>query len=47
MTEIARIVLCKQCGKEIRSDWKFCPHCGSGIVCTKPLSDGKSEKPVL
>jgi rRNA maturation endonuclease Nob1 len=42
MTEIAKIVLCKECGKEIRSDWKFCPHCGSTIVCK--IQEAKAKK---
>ena len=34
MTYIAKIVTCKKCGFEIRSDWHFCPNCGDKIVCT-------------
>jgi len=34
MPKLASIVVCKKCGFEIRSDWKFCPNCGDKIVCT-------------
>jgi RNA polymerase subunit RPABC4/transcription elongation factor Spt4 len=34
MPVVAKIVKCKKCKAEIRSDWKFCPNCGSKIVCT-------------
>jgi|GEM_PF-3131733 len=34
MPVVAAIVICKKCGYEIRSDWKFCPMCGDKIVCT-------------
>ena len=40
MPVIAKIVTCKKCGYEIRSDWKFCPMCGDAIVCHKAM--GKS-----
>ena len=33
MSVIATVVKCKQCGFEIRSDWKFCPNCGGEIIC--------------
>ena len=34
MPVVAAVVKCKKCGAEIRLDWRFCPHCGSQIVCT-------------
>lgn len=34
MPVIAKIVICHDCKYEIRSDWNFCPKCGSKIVCT-------------
>ena len=34
MPMLACVVVCKKCGFEIRSDWKFCPNCGDKIVCT-------------
>jgi len=33
MPRLACVVVCKKCGFEIRSDWKFCPNCGDKIVC--------------
>ncbi len=33
MPLIAALVKCKKCGAEIRSDWRFCPHCSAEIVC--------------
>jgi predicted Zn-ribbon and HTH transcriptional regulator len=33
MPVVALLVKCKKCGYEIRSDWKYCPHCGDKIVC--------------
>jgi len=33
MPKLACVVVCKKCGFEIRSDWKFCPKCGDKIVC--------------
>ena len=34
MPRLACVVVCKKCGFEIRSDWKFCPNCEDKIVCT-------------
>lgn len=42
MPVVATIVICKKCGYEIRSDWKFCPMCGDSIVCHK--TTGMSSK---
>jgi RNA polymerase subunit RPABC4/transcription elongation factor Spt4 len=45
MPVIAAIVICKKCGYEIRSDWKFCPMCGDKIVCTNKYGMlGKGSK---
>jgi len=45
MPVVAAIVICKKCGYEIRSDWKFCPKCGDKIVCTNKYGlMGKSSK---
>lgn len=30
---VARIFRCDKCGFKVRSDWKFCPNCASGIYC--------------
>lgn len=27
-------VVCTECGKMVRNDYKFCPHCGAGILHT-------------
>ena len=35
MPIVAKVVECKKCDFEIRSDWKFCPKCGDKIVCTE------------
>ena len=32
MPLVASIVKCKKCGFEVRSDWKYCPNWGDGIV---------------
>lgn len=31
---LARVFKCDKCGFEVRSDWRFCPNCASGIECT-------------
>ncbi len=33
MPVMAKIVVCKKCGFEIRDDWRFCPNCGDQIIC--------------
>ena len=43
MPVIAKIVTCKKCGYEIRSDWKFCPMCGDTIVCTNKYDLGEKS----
>jgi predicted Zn-ribbon and HTH transcriptional regulator len=43
MPVIAKIVKCKKCGYEIRSDWKFCPMCGDTIVCTNKYDMGEKS----
>ncbi len=43
MPVIAKIVTCKKCGYEIRSDWKFCPMCGDTIVCTNKYDMGEKS----
>ena len=45
MPVVAKIVICKKCGYEIRSDWKLCPMCGDKIVCTNKYGImGKKSK---
>ncbi len=39
MPIIAKVVKCKKCGFEIRSDWKYCPSCADKIVCTDKYGD--------
>ncbi|MDD5082459.1 MAG: zinc-ribbon domain-containing protein [Dehalococcoidales bacterium] len=41
MPVIAKIVKCKKCGFEIRSDWQFCPKCGDQITCTDKYNEPK------
>ena len=39
MPLIAKVVACKSCGYEVRSDWHFCPKCGDKIVCTNKYKE--------
>ena len=46
MPVVAAVVMCKKCGFEIRSDWKFCPNCGNKVMKPKDAEVGSGDEEV-
>ena len=44
MPVVAKVVKCKKCDFEIRSDWEYCPNCGDKIICVNKNQAGVKAK---